>query len=396
MIDLLKNKLMKYPLFSILYFSQGVIYGLATVILPVYFNEKGIPYSVTTAIIALAYIPWVVKFIFGGLADYFILSGRRKFIVLGGVISSISFIILSFIDPEVAIIPFAFFTVMASMGIVFLDVSADGWAIEISDETERGKVHGAMFGGLFIGMAVTSIAISSIAKNFSYSFAFIVAAIIVLFIAFLPLFFKENITVKKKQKMGKLLKVEFKKKNTQIITIFSFFSAISFGLLAVLVPLYINDVLHLDIAQVGLIAAVGPIATVIGNVVGGFTADHWGRKKSLYLFLGLNLIFAAGLVFANDWQRIAILWGIVGFLHGGHYSAVGALWMDVTNPKVGASQYSILASFTNAGEMGGTFASGTLVSMLGFGRVFLYSGWIYGPALIALYLVKVKYKKLKS
>jgi len=66
MLDLVKNRLLKYPLFSSLYFSQGVIYGLATVIIPVYFNEKGIPYSVTTAIIALAYIPWVVKFIFGG------------------------------------------------------------------------------------------------------------------------------------------------------------------------------------------------------------------------------------------------------------------------------------------------------------------------------------------
>jgi len=328
----------------------------------------------------------------GGIADYFILFGRKKLIVLGGVLSSISLIIISFIDPKVAIIPFAIFLFIASMGIVFLDVSADGWAIEISDENERGKVHGAMFGGLFIGMAVTSIAISNVAKNFSYSVASIVAAFIVLFIVLLSLLFKEKITVKKKQKIRKLLAIEFKKKNTQIILLFSFFSAISFGLLAVIVPIYINDVLHLDVAQVGLIAAVGPIATVVGNIVGGFSADHWGRKKSLFLFLGLNLIFAAGLIYANDWQRIAILWGIVGFLHGGHYSAIGALWMDITNPKVGASQYSILASFTNAGEMGGTFASGSLVSMLGFGRVFLYSGWVYGPALLVLYFVKSGFK----
>ena len=52
----------------------------------------------------------------------------------------------------------------------------------------------------------------------------------------------------------------------------------------------------------------------------------------------------------------------------------------------------LLMAIGNTGEMGGTTISGALISTIGFSRVFLYSGWIYGPALIVLYFIKSKYK----
>ncbi len=392
MIDLDKHKLLKYPLFSSLYFSQGIIYALATVIINVYLDNKGISDAVIGFVIALAYVPWVLKFLFGGAVDHFIKFGRRKFIIFGGILSGLSFIVLSFIDPATAIIPFALVLLCGSSGIAFLDVSADAWAIELTDKKERGKINAAMFGGLFIGMAVTSILIGSVAETYGYSFSFVVAAFLILIIMLFPLLIKDIVIPKRKEKISKLLVSEFKKKNTQLLTLFLPLSSISFGLLAVVIPQYTNDVLMLKLGQIGLIVAIGPLATVAGNIVGGFLADHWGRKKSLYLTISLNLVFAASLVFADTWQKLAIIWCIVGFLHGGHYSAIGALSMDVTNPKVGAAQYSLLMASANAGEMGGTFTSGALISSLGFSRVFLYSGIVYGPALLVLRFIKSKSK----
>jgi len=392
MLDLDKHRLLKYPLFSSLYFSQGIIYALATVIINVYLDSKGIPDTIIGLMIALAYIPWVVKFLFGGVVDHFINFGRRKFIIFGGVLSAGSFIVLSFIDPGTAIIPFALVLLCGSSGIAFLDVSADAWAIELTGEKERGKINAAMFAGLFIGMAVTSIVIGNIAETYGYSFSFIVAAVFILLIIIFPLLVKDTSVPKRKEKIRKLLALEFKKKNTQLVTLFLPLSAISFGLLAVVIPQYMNDVLMMNMGQIGLLMAIGPLATVAGNIVGGFLADHWGRKNSLYLTLSLNLFFASALVFADTWQKLAIIWCIVGFLHGGHYSAIGALSMDVTNPKIGAAQYSLLMASGNAGEMGGTFASGALISTLGFSRVFLYSGIVYGPALLVLRFIKSKFK----
>jgi PAT family beta-lactamase induction signal transducer AmpG len=392
MIDLAKHKLAKYPLFGTLYFSQGIIYALATVIINVYLDSKGVPDLTIGLIIGIVYIPWVIKFFFGWIVDHYIRIGRKKFIIFGGGLSAVSFIILSFIDPSTALIPFVLITFMASSGIAFLDVAADAWAIQLSEERERGKINAAMFGGLFTGMAVTSIAIGAVAETISYSFSFVVTGLLVLLIIIFPILVKETKEVKRKEKMRKLLVIEFKKRNTQLVTLFLPLSGISFGILAIVVPQYMTDSLLLSIGQIGLIMAIGPLATVVGNIVGGFMADNWGRKKSLFVFIGLNLIFASLLVFANSWQKLAILWAIVGFLHGGHYSAFGALSMDVTNPKVGASQYSLMMAAGNAGEMGGTAASGALITMLGFSRVFLFSGWVYGPALLVLYFIKSKFQ----
>jgi predicted MFS family arabinose efflux permease len=82
---------------------------------------------------------------------------------------------------------------------------------------------------------------------------------------------------------------------------------------------------------------------------------------------------------------------MIGFSIGAAlYAAMGALYMDITNPKIAATQYSILASIANFGNIGVATISGTLVLMLGYTRFFLYAAWIIGPALLVLYFVKEK------
>ena len=88
-------------------------------------------------------------------------------------------------------------------------------------------------------------------------------------------------------------------------------------------------------------------------------------------------------------------YGTIGFLQGGGIFAAGsALMMDVTNPKIGASQYSILASICNFGEYGAGAISGSLIALLGFSRVFLYTAWSMGPALLILYFIRPKKNEL--
>ena len=64
--------------------------------------------------------------------------------------------------------------------------------------------------------------------------------------------------------------------------------------------------------------------------------------------------------------------------------------MDVTNPRIGATQYSILTGLGNLGITVGESSTGTMVSILGFTRTFLYGGLFFGPALLILYIIKLK------
>ena len=395
MIDITKRSFLKYPLFGSLYFSEGLGFSLQLVIIPVYLVEMGVSLPVATLVAGVASVPWMIKFVWGGIVDYFIRFGRKRFIIIGGFLAVAGLILLAFIDPVVALIPFVIILFLTRIGTAFFDVSADAWAIEISREDERGKINAAIIAGTFAGMAVGSSLFGAIAKIFGYSYVFLTAALLVILIIIFPFVVKEVKIVKTRQKIGKLLVGEFKKKTTQLVAIFAPVFAINSGVLMFLIPLYMKTALQLDIAQIGLIAAIFPATKVVGAIVGGTMTDRWGRKNTLYIFIGIGVFFSASLIFANTWQILAILYGIIGFLQGGSFTAFSAMFMDITNPKIGATQFSILTSLANFGEMGSGAMSGSFVAILGFSRVFLYSAWALGPALLLLYFIKLKKQKVE-
>jgi len=390
MINLSKYRYLKYPLFGSLYFSEGLGFSLQIVIIPIYLVDVGYSLAMATFIAGLTSIPWLIKFVWGGIADYFILFGRKRLILIGGFIAIIGLIIVAFIDPELSLIPFVSLLIISRIGTAFFDVSADAWAIEISQVNERGKINAAIIAGTFSGMATGSSLFGLIANNFGYSYVFLSAALLVFLIILFPIFVKDERIVKKRQKIRNLLVGEFKKKTTQLVSIFAPVFAVNSGILMFIAPLYMKTALDLDIAQIGLIAAIFPMTKVAGAFLGGVTSDIWGRKSILFIFMSITALFSVMMIFADTWQILAIVYGIIGFLHGGAFSAFTAMLMDVTNPKVAATQYSILTSLANFGEMTSGGMSGTFVAMLGFSRVFLYSAWALGPGLLILYFIKLK------
>ena len=394
MLDLSKNPYLKYILFGNIYLANGLQGSLALVIIILYFTEKDISIATTTMVAGFASIPFTFKFIFGPITDHFIKKGRKPFIITGGIIGGSMLFPLAFINPAVALFPFTLFLFLAVIGIVLLDVTADAWAIQVTKIHERGKINAAMFGTMFGGMAVGIILLSNIAKYYSYNMTFIVVGFIILLTVILPSIIKEDIIVKKRVKIRKLLVQEFKKKNTIIISIFGFLAAMNFGILLFIIPEYMMNVLKLDVAQIGIITSLFPIGVVIGAITGGVMADKWGRKKTLAIFLIGSMICSPLLITANTWLILAIIYPIIGFLQGGStFSALMALFMDITNPKIGGTQFSILTSIANLGDYSIAIVSGSLLMILGYQRFFLYAAWIVGPALLVLYLVKEKWEK---
>ena len=389
MIDISKHPFLKYLLFSNLYFSEGLLFTLSSVIVIIYFTEMDISISTATLVVGIASMPWILKFVNGPITDYFIKYGRKPFIIFGGILGAFCLFPLAFIDPITAIIPFTLLLFISHTGVVFIDVSADAWAIQITKVHERGKVNAAMTTGLFTGMAVGSSVLAIIGNSFGFGITFIITGLLVLITIILPLIVKEIRIVKKRQKILSLLIFEFKKKNTLRVALFALVSAMNFGILLLIVPEYMMNVLNLDAAQTGLIIALYPIATVFGAIIGGIIADKCGRKKTLFIFFAGILVFSALLITADSWQILAIIYPIIGFFNGGaSYAAAFALFMDVTNPKIGATQYSILTSLANFGDIGIGMISGTLVLILGYHRFFLYAAWLVGPVLLILYFIK--------
>lgn len=367
--------------------------ALGFVIIPVYLVEKGISLELTTLLIGIITIPVTIKFIWGGIVDYFIKYGRKKFIILGGLLFSSGIFAIIIIDPAIALIPFIISLFISVCGVGFLDVSADAWAIEIGKDKELGKINGSMFAGQYSGMAIGTSILGPIAETYNYQITFLIAGLIIFSIILFPLIIKEKKLKHKHQKIAKQLINELKKKQTQIVTILAPFLWINRGLLLLVIPLYMRIGLNLNIAQIGLIVAIFPITSAIGSLVGGAIADKWDRKKTLYMFLWLSVIISASFITANTWIILAGIYGIFGFIQGSSVAISCTIYMNITNPKLGATQFSILTSLGNFGMMTGETLSGTMVAIFGFTQTFLYSAWFFGPAMLILHFYRYKKNK---
>lgn len=390
MVSIENKSGLKYFLFGSLYFSEGLMVAITTVATSLYLREKAVSIPITTLIIGIVNVPWMLKFVWGPIIDYFIKFGRKTFIILGGVLSISCMFLASFVDPGVSLLPFTFLIFFSHVGIGFIDVSTDAWAIDVSTEKDRGKINGSMFAGQYGAWAIGAALFPFIGSQYGYHSAYLINAILILLILLFPFIVKEIVRVKVKQKIVSLVVKEFKTKTVLLVALFSPLVFMNEGIMSFLIPIYMRDGLGLSDVQIGFVAMILPLFLAVGSLFGGVVTDKIGRKSMLYIFIGLNIVFTASLIFADTWWKLSIIYGIIGFLMGGHSTASCALFMDVTNPRIGATQYGIFTGIANVGLNGAGMITGSLVVALGFSRTFLYSAWVFGPALFVLYFIQIK------
>ncbi len=390
MVTIDDKKTLKYFLFGSLYFSEGLMIAITTVATLLYLRERAVPIPITTLIVGIVNIPWMLKFVWGPVVDHFKKLGRKTFIILGGLLSVSSMFVVSFIDPNSSLLPFTFLIFLSHVGIGFIDVSTDAWAVDVSTQKDRGKINGSMYAGQYGAWAIGAALFPFIGTHYGYSSVYLLNALLILLILLFPFIVKETLQARQKEKIVSLVIKEFKKKTVLLIALFSPLVFMNEGIMSFIMPIYMRDGLGLSDVQIGFIAMILPVFLVVGSLVGGAMTDKIGRKSTLFLFIGINIVFTVSLIFADTWWKLSIIYGIIGFLMGGHSTASCALFMDVTNPRIGATQYGIFTGIANVGLNGGGMITGSLAVMLGFSRTFLYAAWVFGPALLILYFIQIK------
>ena len=388
MIDITKKSWLKYLFFGSLYFSFGLNCVFLNLIFPLYFLDQEISPAVITVVISVMAIPMYTKFIWGWIVDHFIRIGRKPFIVSGGLLTVLSLFILSFLSPGSALIPFATVALLGWIGIGFLTISLDALVISTTLEKERGKINGVMFATQNIGLAGGAVLLPFIATTLGFAMVFVIVGCIILPTVLFPLIIQEKRIVKESQKVGTLLLQEFKKPTILVIAFFALFMMMSSGMILLIAPIWMESGLHLDITQIGVITMLFTIGIAIGSLFGGILADKIGRKSTLYLLIFSSVVFTLLLIFTNSGEYFTVVYCIVGFLQGGYTTPLCAMFMDVTNPRIGATQYSVFISLFNLGIILAMTVSGPLYVMLGIARVFLYAAWIFGPSLVILYFIR--------
>ena len=158
------------------------------------------------------------------------------------------------------------------------------------------------------------------------------------------------------------------------------------------IPLFATNILNLSISQIGVISAVTTIIIIPGSFIGGIIADNIGREKTIYSFCVPTILLVLLIFFIDTLLLLLIPYFIIIFLNAGRGSATNAMYMDVTNPKISASHYSIFNSISVLGIVGTGALAGTMIAVLGYSYVFLFIGLSLIPPLMILYFIRLNKK----
>lgn len=373
-------------LFGVLYLSEGAPIGYLWWALPTKLRLAEVPVEEITALTSLLVIPWTFKFLWAPLVD----SLRSDSWTLR------SWIISSQVFMGLSLLPLLFLDLHNDFGVVFIlllfhaiaaatqDVSVDALCVRVVSYKERGTINGWMQTGMLAGRAVFGGGALLMGQWVGDMFVVLLLVAVTWLSMALVFFSRETGRSGRSPGRGKerfksflqLLKAAGERRSTWLALLFAGVAGCGFEAVgAVAGPFLVDRGESQEI--VGWFFAVPVvIGMVAGALAGGYASDRFGRTRTVGGFLLLLTVVILSTAAVDAAYQDAGAWNIVllslmYFCIGLFTASSYALFMDLTNPDLGATQFSAYMGATNACEVWATFAVGRSVAAFGYAPSFV-------------------------
>jgi len=380
-VNLLEHRTGRVALFTLLYVSEGGPIGFIWWALPALLRTEKLAVGQITGLTAMLVLPWTFKFLWAPLVDSLRSErwGFRAWIIGAQLLMGLTLIPLVWLDPAENFSWWRILLLAHAFSAATQDVAVDGLAVNVVPASERGTINGSMQAGMLIGRSlfggVSLLVISRLGH------AAVITGLIVCVWASLTLllFVREPESLSAARTgladFAAALRHAFSTKTAWLGIGFALVSASAFEATGALAGPYLID-RGVSSETVGWFFALPVVAATIGGgLVGGKLSDRWGRTRSVGIFLigfvAMILMLAAAEYFfaAQPMMLLVILTGMYWFI-GLFTAASYALFMDLTDPKIGATQFSAFMAATNGCESWAGWTGGRIVAVAGYAASF--------------------------
>lgn len=371
--------------FFLLYVTEGIPLGFAATALATQMRRAGVGAEAIGAFVAAIYLPWAFKWAMGPIVDVFAsdrFGRRRAWIVSMQVAMVLSLLAMQYFDLSMNIAALTWLVILHNCFAATQDVAIDALAVTTLSAEERGVANGLMFGGAYLGQTLGGAGVLFLVPHvgFDATYWFVAAAILTVTV-FVALPLQEPVLARVAAGGAGLARIGAEMRDflvetwrtisgsraARVAALFAILPAGAYSLGTAVSNTLAVD-LGLDDQSVAAVNLWTTIAAALGCIAGGWLSDRFGRRRMLALFIAS--MAPAVLWLAWSLQRAGWVEPVTpGSMHpaapaflvtafwvsslafslgnGLMYAARGALFMDVTNPRVAATQFTAYMAMTN-------------------------------------------------
>lgn len=387
-------------LFGLLYFCEGAPIGFVWWALPVLLAREGIAKAEIAGLTSVLVLPWALKFLWAPLVD--VLRGPgfsyRGWIAASQVGMLLTLAPLVWIDLEVDLDLLLVLLFCHALAAATQDVAIDGLAVK-TPPAEHGSLNGWMQFGMLVARGLFGGWVLGMREDLGPGG--IVAVLMLTILALMPVHLLYRAPPeagsgpggreRRHEFAARLLQI-LRSRSTWAVLAFAATSGVAFETVGSLAGPVLVDSGFDDQAVASFFGLNVVLGLALGALAGGLASDRLGRRLTVAV-ASVLLSALAGALAAVLGSQVAVeaLLTAVYFGAGVFIAASYALFMDATDPRLGATQFSAFMGATNACEslsarMGGALATrqGTPVAFL----VAAVAGIVVLPLLVLVRLRK--------
>lgn len=393
-----EHRNLRFATLFLLYFAQGLPFGLIDFALPAWLAQNGASAAAIGGVQAMVILPWTFKLAYGLLMDRyaFLAMGRRRpWIIIGQTGLAIGFIAMAFASPGVHQIGLiAVFAFALGLSSAVQDVAVDGLAVDILPTDEIEQVNGYMFGAQAIGIALSAALSGYLIAYVGLPAAVLTLAAIIAGILLLVLLVRERpgerllpwtsgTSAQRNLDLhlgafGPIIRSLFAAmfiKQTLILVPALVAIVAAWGIFLGAAPLFAANVLGWEKAVYsGWSGQASLAAGLAGALFFGVITQRWGARR---MFIGTALTGAAA---AGAMLSLQSHWTNPSFFIAAIFTfnalvvlrgvASGSLAMRLCTPAIAATQFAVFMAILNLGRTLASASLGWLDSLGGFPAMF--------------------------
>jgi MFS transporter, PAT family, beta-lactamase induction signal transducer AmpG len=375
---------------AILYFSEGLPYGIVKDFVPLYLRVRHVDLT-SIGLINIVGFAWTLKFIWSPLVDTF--GTYKRWIAAAVFVIAMSLAGLAMVSTFGA----TFYTLLAllALGSATQDIAVDAFTIRMTPAKMLGPINSIRVTAYRIALTIPGL-LAWVAQRTGWPHAFATAAVAagVIFVVALTLPDARGEVVAERPNFIAALRHWLTRDRAGVLLAIAFTYRLGeFAIVSMIRPYWVDR--GYTPAEIGTITSiVGVVVSILGAIAGGVLLPRLGLYRGL-LWLGLaqslsNIGYAiVASISAGRWAIYAAAI-IENIGYGLGTAAFLAFLMSLCDRERAATEYALLsAAYGLTGTIIAT-ASGWLAQHIGYAPYFWFTVILGLPALLLIPTVRAQ------